>query len=140
MSIHFPVERAYAVVYLLAMQRKAALALSNHGAMAAGRKSDKNHRNGISARNYSIVSLPWSIARTYVHVNTANRHRENLYMYDKRMRDARERHTPNAGLDLCCRKEREVRVRRQPSAVAACEGECGAPGAGEGRAVRAETL
>jgi hypothetical protein len=57
-------------MYLLVMQTKAALAFHDNGAVAAGRKGDKNNRNGIDARNYYIVALPWSIARTYVTVNT----------------------------------------------------------------------
>lgn len=69
----FPVQHACAVMYLLVMQRKAALACQRDGAMAAGRKSDKKNRNGISARNYSIVTLTWSIACTYVNVNTTKK-------------------------------------------------------------------
>jgi hypothetical protein len=68
--------------------------------MAAGRKSDKHNRNGISAQNCYIVALPWSIARTYVNVNSTKRYGKSLFSYDKETWYARERHTTHSDPDF----------------------------------------
>lgn len=62
---------AYTAVYLLAMQKKAVLALRDDDAMTAGRKSDKDNWTDIGARNCYVVTLPRSIARVPISVNTA---------------------------------------------------------------------